>query len=147
MYINASQQERDLSITAIYNENQLISTIQKISRDIFYDIMEGHNLQDKELENISMNLELVFDEDDDSPETNAARLKFIIENTKDVLVKINNDQKIEINGYDTPNYNLTLYSTVEDSRFFLTAYSNFDDDMLWDEMIEWVDDLGYNDDY
>ena len=27
----------------------------------------------------------------------------------------------------------------------MSAYSNFDDDMLWDEMIEWVDDLGYND--
>lgn len=144
MYIQASQQERELSISAIYNENELISTIQKISRDIFYDIMEGHNLNDKDLEDISMNLELVFDEDDDSPETNAARLKFIIENTKDVLMEINNNNKIEIKGYDTP-YGLELYISEPKNRFFLTAYSNFDDDMLWDEMIEWVDDLGYND--
>lgn len=146
MYINASQQERDLSISAIYNENELISTIQKISRDIFYDIMEGHNLNDKDLEDISMNLEIVFDEDDDSPEKNAARLKFIIENTKDVLVKINNNNKINITGYDTP-YELKLYVSEPNNKFFLTAYSNLDDDMLWDEMIEWVDDLGYNDNF
>lgn len=144
MYIQASQQERELSINTIYNENELISTIQKISRNIFYDIMEAHNLNDKDLEDIPMNLEIVFDEDDDSPERNAARLKFIIENTKDVLVKINNNNKINITGYDTP-YELKLYVSEPNNKFFLTAYSNLDDDMLWDEMIEWVDDLGYND--
>ena len=140
MYINASQQERDLSISAIYNKSQLISTIQKISRDIFFDIMECYNLKDKDLKNIPMNLHLVFETDDDSSEVNAARLRFLIDNTKEVLVEINNNKKIKIEGYSTPNYNLTLYSTTPNSKIFLSAYSNFDEDMLWDEIIEWVDD-------
>lgn len=140
MYINASQQERDLSILPIYDERQLISTIQKISRDIFFDIMEGHNIKDEELEKIIMNLELVFEEGDSSPDLNAARLKFLIDNTKIVLSEIeNNKQVINIKSYDTP-YALEIYISEPKNRFFLSAYSNFDDDMLWDEIIEWIDD-------
>lgn len=140
MYINASQQERDLSILPIYDERQLISTIQKISRDILFDIMESHNIKDKELENITMNLELVFKEGDNSPDLNAARLKFLIDNTKIVLSEIeNNKQVINIKSYDTP-YGLEIYISETKNRFFLSAYSNFDDDMLWDEIIEWIDD-------
>ena len=140
MYINASQQERDLSILPIYDERQLISTIQKISRDILFDIMEGHNIKDEELENITMNLELVFKEGDNSPDLNAARLKFLIDSTKIVLSEIeNNKQVINIKSYDTP-YGLEIYISETKNRFFLSAYSNFDDDMLWDEIIEWVDD-------
>lgn len=140
MYISASQQERDLSILPIYDERQLISTIQKISRDILFDIMEGHNIKDKELENITMNLELVFKEGDNSPDLNAARLKFLIDNTKIVLSEIeNNKQVINIKSYDTP-YGLEIYISETKNRFFLSAYSNFDDDMLWDEIIEWIDD-------
>lgn len=140
MYINASQQERDLSILPIYDERQLISTIQKISRDILFDIMESHNIKDKELENITMNLELVFKEGDNSPNLNAARLKFLIDNTKIVLSEIeNNKQVINIKSYNTP-YGLEIYISETKNRFFLSAYSNFDDDMLWDEIIEWIDD-------
>lgn len=140
MYINASQQERDLSILAIYDERQLMSTIQKISRDIFFDIMEGHNLKDKDLEYSPMDLELVFTEEDGSPEENAARLKFLINNTKIILSEIeNNKQKINIKSYETP-YGLELYISEPNNKIFLTAYSNFDKDMLWDEMIKWVDD-------
>ena len=47
---------------------------------------------------------------------------------------------IDINGFSSPYYNLNLYLTEPNKKIFMSAYSNFDDDMLWDEIIEWVDD-------
>ena len=70
----------------------------------------------------------------------APMLNFLIENTKGVLKEINNDKEIDISGYTTPNYNLTLSLTIPNSKYYLSAYSNIDDDMLWDELIEWVED-------
>ena len=87
-----------------------------------------------------MDINLVFNPDDSSPEVNAARLKFIINNTKAVLDEIKKDKQIDINGYNSPYYNSNLYLTEPNKKIFMSAYSNFDDDMLWDEIIEWVDD-------
>ncbi len=140
MYIKASQQERDLSISAIYNEHQLISAIKQIATEILDGIMMHELSIDDNPENIIINLNRMFNPEDDSPEENAARLNFLIENTKDVLKEINNDKEIDISGYTTPNYNLTLSLTIPNSKYYLSAYSNIDDDMLWDELIEWVED-------
>ena len=139
MYINASQQERDLSISAIYNETQLISTINRIASEILEGIMTHILSTDDDLERIHMDLNLVFNTNDDSQEMNAVRLNFLIHNTKDVLRKINNGKKLDITGYDSPSYELTISSTVPNSKISLTAYSNLEDNMLWDEMIEWIE--------
>lgn len=145
MYINASQQERDLSIDAIYNKEKLYSSIRYIAEEILTRLVKSNWLTDKNLDAVEINLENLFNEDLCSPEENAVRLKFLIDHTESVLSEIkNNNQKFNIIGYDTP-YGLELYISEPNNKFFLTAYSNLDDDMLWDEMIEWVDDLGYND--
>lgn len=146
MYINASQQERELSISAIYSKYGLCTTIQTIARQILDDIMDKNNYFYEDLDELNISLENLFDDNIATPsDENAAKLKFLIDNTEVVLSEIeNNNQKINITGYDTP-YSLELYISETNNRFFLTAYSNLDDDMLWDEMIEWVDDLGYND--
>ena len=140
MYINASQQERNLSISAIYNESQLISAIRYTSSEIMEPLITKHNLSIDDINNIHMDINLVFNPDDSSSEVNAARLKFIINNTKAVLDEIKKDKQIDINGYNSPCYNLNLYLTEPNKKIFMSAYSNFDDDMLWDEIIEWVDD-------
>lgn len=140
MYINASQQERNLSISGIYNESQLISTIRYISNEIMEPLITEHNLSNNDINNIPMDINFVFNPGDISPEVNAARLKFIIKNTKDVLDEIKKDKQIDINGFSSPYYNLNLYLTEPNKKIFMSAYSNFDDDMLWDEIIEWVDD-------
>lgn len=140
MYINASQQERNLSISAIYNESQLISAIRYTSSEIMEPLITKHNLSIDDINNIPMDINLVFNPDDSSPEVNAARLKFIINNTKAVLDEIKKDKQIDINGYNSHYYNLNLYLTEPNKKIFMSAYSNFDDDMLWDEIIEWVDD-------
>ncbi len=145
MYINVSQQERDLSIDAIYNKEKLYSSIRYIAEEILTRLVKSNWLTDKNLDAVEINLENLFNEDLCSPEENAVRLKFLIDHTESVLSEIkNNNQKFNIIGYDTP-YGLELYISEPNNKFFLTAYSNLDDDMLWDEMIEWVDDLGYND--
>lgn len=145
MYINVSQQERDLSIDAIYNKEKLYSSIRYIAKEILTRLVKSNWLTDKNLDAVEINLENLFNEDLCSPEENAVRLKFLIDHTESVLSEIkNNNQKFNIIGYDTP-YGLELYISEPNNKFFLTAYSNLDDDMLWDEMIEWVDDLGYND--
>ena len=145
MYINVSQQERDLSIDAIYNKEKLYSSIRYITEEILTRLVKSNWLTDKNLDAVEINLENLFNEDLCSPEENAVRLKFLIDHTESVLSEIkNNNQKFNIIGYDTP-YGLELYISEPNNKFFLTAYSNLDDDMLWDEMIEWVDDLGYND--
>ena len=147
MYINASQQERDLSISAIYTNYGLCTTIQSIARQILDDIMDKNNYFYDDLEELNINLENLFDDFATPSDENAAKLKFLIDNTELALSEIeNNNQKLNITGYDTP-YGLELYVSKPNNRFFLTAYSNLDDDMLWDEMIEWVDDLGYNDNF
>ena len=108
-------------------------------------LVKSNWLTDKNLDAVEINLENLFNEDLCSPEENAVRLKFLIDHTESVLSEIkNNNQKFNIIGYDTP-YGLELYISEPNNKFFLTAYSNLDDDMLWDKMIEWVDDLGYND--
>lgn len=145
MYINVSQQERDLSIDAIYNKEKLYSSIRYIAEEILTRLVKSNWLTDKNLDAVEINLENLFNKDLCSPEENAVRLKFLIDHTESVLSEIkNNNQKFNIIGYDTP-YGLELYISEPNNKFFLTAYSNLDDDMLWDEMIEWVDDLGYND--
>ena len=145
MYINVSQQERDLSIDAIYNKEKLYSSIRYIAEEILTRLVKSNWLTDKNLDAVEINLENLFNEDLCSPEENAVRLKFLIDHTESVLSEIkNNNQKFNIIGYDTP-YGLELYISEPNNKFFLTAYSNLDDNMLWDEMIEWVDDLGYND--
>lgn len=145
MYINVSQQERDLSIDAIYNKEKLYSSIRYIAEEILTRLVKSNWLTDKNLDAVEINLENLFNEDLCSPEENAVRLKFLIDHTESVLSEIkNNNKKFNITSYDTP-YGLELYISEPNNKFFLTAYSNLDDDMLWDEMIEWVDDLGYND--
>lgn len=144
MYINVSQQERDLSIDAIYNKEKLYSSIRYIAEEILTRLVKSNWLTDKNLDAVEINLENLFNEDLCSPEENAAKLKFLIDNTELVLSEIEkNNKKFNITSYDTP-YGLELYISEPNNKFFLTAYSNLDDDMLWDEMIEWVDDLGYN---
>jgi hypothetical protein len=148
MYIQASQNERDLSINAIYNNETLYSSIRCIAEEILGRLMESNWLTDNDLDAVEINLENLFEEyfTSCSPEENAARLQFLINNTESVLSKIKDaKQSLYIVGHNTPNYELLIYTTEPNERFFLTAYSNLDDDMLWDEMIEWVDDLGYND--
>lgn len=145
MYIQASQQERDLSINAIYNNETLYSSIRYIAQEILGRLMESNWLTDNDLDAVEITLENLFDVELCSPDENAAKLKFLIDNTELVLSEIEkNNRKISITGYDTP-YGFELYISEPNNRFFLTAYSNIDDDMLWDEMIEWVDDLDYND--
>lgn len=144
MYINASQQERDLSIYPIHTKYSLCTTIQNIARQILNGIMDDNNYFYEDLEELDIKLENLFEEFDTPSDENAAKLKFLIDNTELVLSEIEkNNQKFNIIGYDT-TYGLELYISEPNNKFFLTAYSNLDDDMLWDEMIEWVDDLGYN---
>lgn len=145
MYINASQQERDLSIYPIHTKYSLCTTIQNIARQILNGIMDDNNYFYEDLEELDIKLENLFEEFDTPSDENAAKLKFLIDNTELVLSEIEkNNKKFNITSYDTP-YGLELYISEPNNKFFLTAYSNLDDDMLWDEMIEWVDDLGYND--
>lgn len=145
MYINASQQERDLSIYPIHTKYSLCTTIQNIARQILDGIMDDNNYCYEDLEELDIKLENLFEEFDTPSDENAAKLKFLIDNTELVLSEIEkNNKKFNITSYDTP-YGLELYISEPNNKFFLTAYSNLDDDMLWDEMIEWVDDLGYND--
>ena len=145
MYINASQQERDLSIYPIHTKYSLCTTIKNIARQILDGIMDDKNYFYEYLEELDIKLENLFDDFATPSDENAAKLKFLIDNTELVLSEIEeNNRKISITGYDTP-YGFELYISEPNNRFFLTAYSNLDDDMLWDEMIEWVDDLGYND--
>lgn len=145
MYINASQQERDLSIYPIHTKYSLYTTIQNIARQILDGIMDDNNYFYEDLEELDIKLENLFEEFDTPSDENAAKLKFLIDNTELVLSEIEkNNKKFNITSYDTP-YGLELYISEPNNKFFLTAYSNLDDDMLWDEMIEWVDDLGYND--
>ena len=145
MYINASQQERDLSIYPIYTKYSLCTTIQNIARQILDGIMDDNNYFYEDLEELDIKLENLFEEFDTPSDENAAKLKFLIDNTELVLSEIEkNNKKFNITSYDTP-YGLELYISKPNNKFFLTAYSNLDDDMLWDKMIEWVDDLGYND--
>ena len=145
MYINASQQERDLSIYPINTKYSLCTTIQNIAKQILDGIIDDNNYFYEDLEELDIKLENLFDEFDTPSDENAAKLKFLIDNTELVLFEIEkNNKKFNITSYDTP-YGLELYISEPNNKFFLTAYSNLDDDMLWDEMIEWVDDLGYND--
>ena len=145
MYINASQQERDLSIYPIHTKYSLCTTSQNIARQILDDIMDDKNYFYEDLEELDIKLENLFDDFATPSDENAAKLKFLIDNTELVLSEIEeNNRKISITRYDTP-YGFELYISEPNNRFFLTAYSNFDDNMLWDEMIEWVDDFGYND--
>ena len=107
--------------------------------------MDDNNYFYEDLEELDIKLENLFEEFDTPSDENAAKLKFLIDNTELVLSEIEkNNKKFNITSYDTP-YGLELYISEPNNKFFLTAYSNLDDDMLWDEMIEWVDDLGYND--
>jgi hypothetical protein len=84
MYINASQQERDLSINTIYNNETLYSSIRCIAEEILGRLMESNWLTENDLDAVEINLENLFEEyfTSCSPEENAARLQFLIDNTE-----------------------------------------------------------------
>lgn len=140
MYIKASNDGYDLSISAIYNKNQLTSEIKQIALGILNDILDHHDFTIKDLEHIPMNLNLVFDNKNISSKLDATRLNFIINNIEDVLNKINDDKKINIVGCDHIIYNLMLIKTVPNSKVYLLAKSDGEHYTPWDQLIEWVED-------
>lgn len=85
MYIQASQNERDLSINTIYNNQTLYSSIRCIAEEILGRLVESNWLTDEDLDAVEINLENLFDRDLCSTEENAARLQFLIDNTESVL--------------------------------------------------------------
>ena len=140
MYIKASHDEYDLSISALYNKNQLHSAIKQIALKILNDILRHHDFTLEDLEHIPMDLNLVFNNQNISSKLDARRLNFIINNIEDVLKEINDDKKINIVGCDHIIYNLMLIKTVPNSKVYLLAKSDGEHYTPWDELIEWVED-------
>ena len=140
MYIKSSHDEYDLSTSAIYNKNQLHSTIKQIALKILNDILRHHDFTLEDLEHIPMDLNLVFNNQNISSKLDARRLNFIINNIEDVLKEINDDKKINIVGCDNIIYNLMLIKTVPNSKVYLLAKSDGEHYTSWDELIEWVED-------
>lgn len=138
MYIKASHDGYDLSISALYNKSQLHSAIKQIALKILDDILRHHDFTLEDLEHIPMDLNLVFNNENISSKLDARRLNFIINNTKDVLNKISDDKKIDIDGCDHIIYNLMLVKTVTNSKYYVSAKSDSEHYTPWDELIEWV---------
>lgn len=140
MYIKASHDEYDLSISAIYNKNQLHSAIKQIALKILNDILRHHDFTLEDLKHIPMDLNLVFNNQNISSKLDARRLNFIINNIEDVIEEISDDKKIDIDGCDHIIYNLMLVKTVPNSKYYVLAKSDGEHYTPWDELIEWVED-------
>lgn len=135
MYISARQIERDIRL---YKHNYVEDAIKETAQTILDQLKDYLNLTPGRVDTDSINMETIFESEDEDDITNAEKLQYLINNIYEIIKKLKVDNMIIIETLNDPGYCLKI-SKYEDDIIDVLAYSNLDDNNFWDEIIEWFE--------
>lgn len=135
MYISARQIERDIKL---YKHKYVEDAIKETAQTILDQLKDYLNLTPGRVNTDSINMETIFESEDEDDITNAEKLQYLINNIYEIIKKLKIDNMIIIETLNDPGYCLKI-SKYEDNIIDVLAYSNLDDNKFWDEIIEWFE--------
>ena len=133
MYIEAKQCERELSVQVV---NDVAEIIETIVSTILNEINEETNIVLAEIPKDRENLDSLFEESEDQL-SSISKLMFLVDHVKEVLQKIKNGESLSIKEDSDPMFGIEIILDQE-GKFEIQAYSNIDNDFMWDELVTWL---------
>ena len=135
MYISARQIERDIKL---YKHKYVEDAIKETAQTILDQLKNHLYLTPIQVNTNDINIETIFESEDEDDITNAKKLQYLIDNIYEIIKKLEVDNKIIIETLSNPGYCIKI-SKYENDVVDVLAYSNLDDNNFWDEVIEWID--------
>ena len=133
MYIEAKQCERELSVQVV---NDVAEIIETIVSTILNEINEETNIVLAEIPKDRETLDSLFEESEDQL-SSISKLMFLVDHVKEVLQKIKNGGSLSIKEDSDPMFGIEIILDQE-GKFEIQAYSNIDNDFMWDELVTWL---------
>lgn len=133
MYIEAKQCERELSVQVV---NDVAEIIETIVSTILNEINEETNIVLAEIPKDRETLDSLFEESEDQL-SSISKLMFLVDHVKEVLQKIKNEESLSIKEDSDPMFGIEIILDQE-GKFEIQAYSNIDNDFMWDELVTWL---------
>ena len=133
MYIEAKQCERELSVQ---NVNDVAKIIETIVSTILNEINEETNIVLAEIPKDRETLDSLFEESEDQL-SSISKLMFLVDHVKEVLQKVKNGESLSIKEDSDPMFGIEIILDQE-GKFEIQAYSNIDNDFMWDELVTWL---------
>lgn len=133
MYIEAKQCERELSVQIV---NDVAEIIETIVSTILNEINEETNIVLAEIPKDRETLDSLFEESEDQL-SSISKLMFLVDHVKEVLQKIKNGGSLSIKEDSDPMFGIEIILDQEE-KFEIQAYSNIDNDFMWDELVTWL---------
>ena len=133
MYIEAKQCERELSVQVV---NDVAEIIETIVSTILNEINEETNIVLAEIPKDRETLDSLFEESEDQL-SSISKLMFLVDHVKEVLQKIKNGESLSIKEDSDPMFGIEI-KLDQEGKFEIQAYSNVDNDFMWDELVTWV---------
>lgn len=138
MYIQASSYERDMSIRKITNPEH---GILDVVRELYAQIRDLEGYQDEEdIDHLDIDLDILFNNEDNEFEDNyenLQKLKYFLKLHTEVFARLQKEQYLRIWTQHDPMYSIEIQYRHDD--YALEAYSNIDNDYMWDKIIEPVE--------
>ena len=135
MYISARQIERDIKL---YKHEYVEDAIKETAQTILDQLKNHLYLTQIQVNTNNITMETIFESEDKDDITNAKKLQYLIDNIYEIIKKLKVDKFIIIETLDDPAYCIKI-SKYDDDIIDVLAYSNLDDNNLWDEIIEWFE--------
>ena len=132
MYIEAKQCERELSVQIV---NDVAEIIETIVSTILNEINEETNIVLAEIPKDRETLDSLFEESEDQL-SSISKLMFLVDHVKEVLQKIKNGESLSIKEDSDPMFVIEIMD--QEGKFEIQAYSNIDNDFMWDELVTWL---------
>lgn len=132
MYIEAKQCERELSVQIV---NDVAEIIETIVSTILNEINEETNIVLAEIPKDRETLDSLFEESEDQL-SSISKLMFLVDHVKEVLQKIKNGESLSIKEDSDPMFGIEIMD--QEGKFEIQAYSNIDNDFMWDELVTWL---------
>ena len=133
MYIEAKQCERELSVQIV---NDVAKIIETIVSTILNEINEETNIVLAEIPKDRETLDSLFEESEEQL-SSISKLMFLVDHVKEVLQKVKNGESLSIKEDSDPMFGIEIILDQE-GKFEIQAYSNIDNDFMWDELVTWL---------
>ena len=135
MYIQASSYERDMSIRKITNpEHGILDAV----RELYAQIRDLEGFEDEEdIDHLDIDLNILFNNEDNEFEDNyenLQKLKYFLKFHTEVFTRLQKEQYLRIWTQHDPMYSIEIQ--YRHDGYTLEAYSNIDNDYMWDKIME-----------
>lgn len=138
MYIQASSYERDMSIRKITNPEHGILDVVRELYDQIRDL-EGYQ-NEEDIDHLDIDWNILFNNEDNEFEDNyenLQKLKYFLKFHTEVFARLQKEQYLRIWTQQDPMYSIEIQ--YRHDGYALEAYSNIDNDYMWDKIMEPVE--------